>query len=51
MNSIDWHLAYDAFCKWAMIARKNGFFVEQINAQEKALLALSPYPKEKGEKR
>ena len=46
MNSIEWHLAYDAFCKWALIARQHGFYRLQIDEQERALLAMSPYPKE-----
>ncbi|MGN8831075.1 hypothetical protein ACTNDZ_00755 [Selenomonas montiformis] len=45
MNGLAWTELYDRFAAFAYVARKQGFYVGQIQEMEYSLFGMCPFPK------
>lgn len=45
MNGLAWTELYDRFTQFAYVARKQGFYVGQIQEMEYSLFEMCPFPR------
>ena len=45
MNGLAWKELYDAFAAFAYIARRQGFYVGDVQKMEHSLFDMCPFPK------
>jgi hypothetical protein len=45
MNALAWRELYDKFVEFAYVARKQGFYVGQVQEMEYSLFDMCPYPR------
>lgn len=45
MNGLAWTELYDRFAQFAYVARKQGFYVGQIQEMEYSLFEMCPFPR------
>lgn len=45
MNGLAWTELYDRFAQFVYVARKQGFYVDQIQEMEYSLFEMCPFPR------
>lgn len=45
MNGLAWTELYDKFAEFAYVARKQGFYVGQVQQMEYSLFEMCPFPR------